>query len=174
MEPVFRSPTIKKLGTAARDALVAIAAFPRGVEECKLDSVFPGIVGVGEAVDVLRRFSLVYRRDGFVKMLSPFRFYFVMSALEPAQFSEVIRWGPDCHPEKPCTSFSFHLSCGHMAMLLEGLPVYTSGKPTSGPSRVTQRPETSPREKWVRRFRIMKRSEYNGSDSPWLIPLIIL
>ena len=69
VEPVFRSLAIQQLGTVARDALVEIAAFPRGVEECRLESVFPGIVGVGEAVDKLCRFSLIYRRDGFVKML---------------------------------------------------------------------------------------------------------
>jgi len=100
LEPSLRSPTIQNLGTAAQDVLNAIAAFPLGVKESKIRSVFPCITGVGAVVDVLCRFSLVYRQDGFVKMLSPFRFYFLDSMLKPAQHVEVIRWGPDCHPTK--------------------------------------------------------------------------
>ena len=103
VEPVFRSPTIQKLGAAARGTLAEIAAFPGGVEECKLEGAFPGIVGIGEAVDVLCKFSLMYRQDGFVKMLSPFRFYFAMS-LKPADHVEVIRWDADCRPAKGCMS----------------------------------------------------------------------
>ena len=112
VEPVFRSPTIQKLGTSARDALVAIAAFPSGVEECRLERMFPRIAGVVEVVDVLCKFSLIYRQDGHVKMLSPFRFYFVVSMLEPAQCTEVIRWDADCHPCKARTSFSLLLCDG--------------------------------------------------------------
>jgi hypothetical protein len=106
VERSFHSPTIRSLGHAARNALVAIAAFPRGVEETQLESVAPGMTGAGEAVDVLCKFSLVYRQDGSVKMLSPFRFYFLELALEPVQHAEVIRWDDaNCSAAKACLSF---------------------------------------------------------------------
>jgi hypothetical protein len=110
IEQSFHSPTIQSLGDAARDALVAIAAFPCGVSETQLESVVPGMTGVGEAVDVLCKFSLVYRQDGFVKMLSPFRFYFLELALEPVQHVEVIRWDDaNCSAAKACLSFPLHM-----------------------------------------------------------------
>ena len=110
MEPSFRSPAIQILGATAKDMLQAMAAFPCGVEECKLEIVFPGITGVGVAVDVLCKFSLLYRQDGFVKMLSPFRFYFLDSMLKPAQHVEIIRWdAANCNAAKACMSLSFHL-----------------------------------------------------------------
>ena len=87
MELSLRSPAIQTLGTTAQDVLKAIAAFPRGIEECRLGEMLSSITGVEVAVDVLCRFSLIYRQDGFVKMLSPFRLYF----LEPACDVEVIR-----------------------------------------------------------------------------------
>ena len=111
VELSFSSPTIQKLGVAARDTLGAIAAFPCGVEECRLERTFPNITGIGVAVDVLCRFSLIYRQDGFVKMLSPFRFYFLDSMLEPAHHVESIHWDDaDCAHAKACTSLSPHLS----------------------------------------------------------------
>ena len=94
----FRSPTIQKLGTTARGVLEGIAAYPGGVEERRLERTFPGIAAVGVAVDVLCRFSLIYRQDGFVKMLSPFRFFFLESALTLVNHAEVIRWDADCNP----------------------------------------------------------------------------
>ena len=105
VEQSFRLPTIQNLGSTARYALGAIAAFPSGVEECRLERMFPRITGIGVAVDVLCRFSLLYRQDGFVRMLSPFRFYFLDSALAAAQHEELIRWDPaDCRAAKACTS----------------------------------------------------------------------
>ena len=89
------SPTIQHLGTAARDVLEGIAAYPNGVEERRLGNIFPSITGVGATVDVLCKFFLIYRQDGFVKMLSPFRFCFLDSALLPTNHVEVIRWGVD-------------------------------------------------------------------------------
>ena len=102
----LHSPTVQSLGTTAQDVLNAIAAFPLGVKEDKLR-----IAGVGAVVDILCQFSLVYRQDRFVKMLSPFRFYFLDSMLKLAQHPEVIRRGPDCNPAQACTSLSFHLFC---------------------------------------------------------------
>ena len=110
LEPSFRSPTIQNLGTAAREALKAIAAFPRGVEESKLESDIPGIIGIRVVVDVLCKFSLLYRQDGFVKMLSPFRFYFLDFTLERTQRVGVDRCDPTvCDPAEACTSLSFYL-----------------------------------------------------------------
>ena len=77
IESVLRTPTIRELGATARKTLKAIAAFPGGVKEAKLEIMCPGISGVWEAVNALCKFSLMYREDGFVKMLSPFRLYFV-------------------------------------------------------------------------------------------------
>jgi hypothetical protein len=99
LELSLRSPTIRGLGTTARDALNALAAFPLGVEEGKLGGIFR-ITGVGAVFDTLCRFSLVYRQDGFMKMLSPFRSYFLDSMAKLTQHGEVIRWGPDCHPAR--------------------------------------------------------------------------
>jgi hypothetical protein len=122
VEPSFHSPTIRSLGDTARNALLAIASFPSGVEECRLESISPGI---GEAVDVLCKFSLVYRESGFVKMLWPFRFYFLESALELAQHVEVIHWDAgNCSASKSCLSFSFHLFYDRGLILLK-CPLYT-------------------------------------------------
>jgi hypothetical protein len=139
LELSLRSPTIQNLGTTARDALSGLAAFPLGVEEGKLGSIFPNITGVEAAVDVLCRFSLTYRQDGFVKMLAPFRFYFLDSMVELTQHMEVIHWGPDCAPAQACTSLSFHFFCDHKVTAFEGLPIYTAGPPKRKPPRKTKR-----------------------------------
>jgi len=113
MEPLLLSPTIQDLGTAAPDILGAIAAFPGGIEERRLRSTFAGATGVEVALEVLCKFSLIYRQDGLVKMLSPFQFYFLECMLEPAQHVEVIRCDVDnCHTAKACTSLFLHLFYG--------------------------------------------------------------
>ena len=86
VEPSLRSPTIQDLGTAVRDALEAIAVLPGGVRESALDRMFPEIVGVGKVVAVLCDLSLLYRKDGFLNMLSPFRFYFLES-MQPVVYT---------------------------------------------------------------------------------------
>jgi len=106
MELSFRSPTIQNLGTAARDVLGAVAAFPEGIGEHRLRNTFAGTTEVGVAVEVLCKFSLIYRQDGFVKMLSPFRLYFLESALTLAQHVEVFPLDSRCTPARGCTSFS--------------------------------------------------------------------
>ena len=80
IESILLTPTIQVLGITARKTLESIALFPEEVKESKLECTFPKVRGVGEAVDALCKFSLLYRQDGFVKMLSPFRFYFAESA----------------------------------------------------------------------------------------------
>ena len=104
IEPVFHSPRIKELGTMARDVLGAVASFQSGIREHQLEGIFHGTGGVREVVDVLCRFSLVCRRDGVLRMLSPLQFYFLKSMLVYAETEEVIKWGPDCMPAKACTS----------------------------------------------------------------------
>ena len=76
VESILRTPTIQELGITARETLEAVADVQGGVKEIYLLTSFPEINGVGEAVDALCKFSLMYRQDGFVKMLAPFRLYF--------------------------------------------------------------------------------------------------
>jgi hypothetical protein len=145
LELSLRSPTIQGLGTTAQDALNALAAFPLGVEEGRLGGIFPCITGVGAVFDTLCRFSLVYRQDGFMKMLSPFRSYFLDSMVKLTQHEEVIRWGPDCHPARGGTPFSFHLFCDHSVMAFEVPPIYAIGiaRSTGKHPRATE-PATHP------------------------------
>ena len=118
MEPLLLSPTIQDLGTTAPDVLRAIAAFPRGIEERRLQSTLTSTTGVEVALDVLCNLSLIYRQDGLVKMLSPFQFYFLESMLEPAQHVEVIRCDADnCNAAKGCMSHLFHLFYGFRVTL---------------------------------------------------------
>jgi len=161
LELSLRSPTIKNLGTSAQDTLNAMAAFPPGIEEGRLGRNFPYITGIEVAVEVLCRFSLIYRQDGFVKMLSPFRSYFLDSMVVPAQYEEVIRWGPDCSPAKACTSFSFHLLCDHRVMAFQGLPIYTAGPPQQQPSRTTELATSLLNVKWGRKLRPKRREHCN-------------
>jgi len=86
VESSLHSPSIQGLGATVRDALEAIAVFSGGVKENRLNSMFPGISGIGDAVAVLCKFSLLYRKDGFVKMLSPFRFHFLES-IQPVVYA---------------------------------------------------------------------------------------
>ncbi|KAF9791987.1 hypothetical protein BJ322DRAFT_6579 [Thelephora terrestris] len=48
VEPVFRSPKIKELGTKARDVLEAIASFRFGIGEHQLEGIFHGTGGVSQ------------------------------------------------------------------------------------------------------------------------------
>ena len=84
IESVLLTPTIQELGSVVRETLEAIAAFPDDAKEVKLESTFPRIDRVGEAVNALCKFSLMYREDGFVKMLAPFRLYFLEFPQTPA------------------------------------------------------------------------------------------
>jgi len=117
VEPLFRSPTIQHLGTTARDALEAIAAFPRGLEERR---VLPSRTGAEAAIDVLCQFSLIYREGGLVKMFSPLRFYFLDSMMEPAKDVEIIHWdATECIEAKGCTSLSLYLERGRRVTFLK-------------------------------------------------------
>ena len=86
IESALRTPTIQELGPTAQEALKAIATFhfQGDVKEIQLSTLFPWIDGIGETVDALCKFSLMYRQDGFVKMFSPFRLYFQDSMQTPS------------------------------------------------------------------------------------------
>ena len=79
VKSTLATPAIQAHGMTTLVALAALAALPSGVRERKLESMFPEITGIGDAIDALCEFSLVYRQDGFFKMLSPFRLYFQAS-----------------------------------------------------------------------------------------------
>ena len=143
VEISFRSPTIQNLGTTARGVLVGIAAFPNGIGEGRLESTLPSITEVGAAVDVLCKFSLLYRQDGHVKMLSPLRSYFLDSAFSSPQHPETIPWDASCNPAKACMFFSFHLFCCRGVTDFVGPPVYTAGPPKCKPPKMTK-PSTLP------------------------------
>ena len=131
IEPVFRSPRIKELGTSARDVLGAIASFRSGIGEHQLEGIFHGIGGVRAVVDELCRFSLVHRKDGVLTMLSPLKFYFLESMIVHAETGEVIRWGPDCMAAPGGMSFWLDLFLGYRVTIpsFEVLPVFTQGPP---------------------------------------------
>jgi len=81
IQSVLAAPTIQQLGPAAQDTLEAIAAYPDGVAEIRLGRILSDIGGIGDVLDVLSRFFLVERYDGFVRMLSPFRLHSLRQAL---------------------------------------------------------------------------------------------
>ena len=125
IKSILDAPTIQELGTTALETLEAIAAFPNGVKESKLEMMFPTIAGIGEATDELCKFSLIYREDGFIKMLSPFRIYFLEAmVLSPGGIThdfapktiQYLRHGV----VNPGLSFSFHRRCGYGLTVLEG------------------------------------------------------
>ena len=127
IKSILDTPTIQELGTTALETLEAIAAYPNGVKESKLEVMFPTISGIGEATDELCKFSLIYRRDGFIKMLSPFRIYFLEaillrpgsdSAAGDIQYTrDVVNFG---------LPFSFHRRCGYGITVLEGPSIGTN------------------------------------------------
>ena len=130
VEPALQSPTIKRLGSRARDVLKEIAASTSGIKEYELER---NKAGTGEVVDVLCKFSLVYRQDGFVKMLFPFRSYFVELTLVPQKTEEIIYRGPTT---KPCVSFSL----SHGVTPFDGFLVDVTRHSGGGPPRPTPRP----------------------------------
>jgi len=173
VEPSFRSPTIQNLGTAARETLKAIAAFPRGVEECGLKSTIPNITGVVVVVDMLCKFSLLYRQDGFVKMLSPFRFYFLDLTLGPTQRVKVTcRDDGICNTAKACTFLPLHLCHTWKVTLCEDQPIFTRGR--IPPPTTPRRGAPLARANWIRKFQSMRSSECDGSDWLWTTPLTVL
>ena len=69
------SPAFVNLGPDARSILEVIAFFPLGVDERKLEWVFPVVPDRQKIIDGLCVLSLTYRTSGFVTMLAPLRDY---------------------------------------------------------------------------------------------------
>ena len=153
--------------------------------QLRSETTFPRITGTGATVDILCKFFLIYRQDGSVKMFSPFRLYFLESAVVPAQRVEVIRWGLDYSPA-PARTFLHHVSCGRRVTLFEAPPIFTRGPyPSSTTTPRTTSHQKTPyptiphhrgtsRKEWTRKFRSVMRSKYNNSDTFLSGSLILL
>ncbi|KAG1841412.1 hypothetical protein DFJ58DRAFT_856618 [Suillus subalutaceus] len=75
MQLSLSSPSIQKLGEEVWHALAIIAFLPQGLNEALSKRILPSTLQIDTICDVLWRHSLVYRQDGFVKMLAPIRHY---------------------------------------------------------------------------------------------------
>ena len=75
IEVSLDSPTFKELGPQAREVLGVVAFFPQGIDEKKLDWLFPDTLDRENIVDALCMLSLTSRYKGFVTMLAPLREY---------------------------------------------------------------------------------------------------
>ena len=75
IEVSLDSPTFKELGPQAREVLGVVAFLPQGINERKLDWLFPDILDRKNIVDTFWTLSLVSRYKGFITMLAPLREY---------------------------------------------------------------------------------------------------
>jgi len=81
IEVTLDSPTFRELGPQAREVLGVVAFFPQGIDEKKLNWLFPDISDRENIVDAFCMLSLTSHYKGFVTMLAPLREY-----LRPADF----------------------------------------------------------------------------------------
>ena len=75
IELSLASPTFHNLGPEAHEVLGVIAFFPQGIDQNKLDWLFPTISNISDMFDKFRILSLTTQSGGFVTMLAPIRDY---------------------------------------------------------------------------------------------------
>jgi tetratricopeptide (TPR) repeat protein len=75
IELSLTSPTFRSLSSDARDLLAVVAFFPQGIDQKKLDWLFPTISNRKNLFNLFHVLSLTYRNNGFVTMLPPIRDY---------------------------------------------------------------------------------------------------
>ncbi|KAG1791231.1 uncharacterized protein HD556DRAFT_1486695 [Suillus plorans] len=75
MQLSLDSPSIQGLGEDGRRTLAMIAFLPQGLNDNLAGDLLPSLQEVDTICDVLRRQSLVYHQDNFIKVLAPIRHY---------------------------------------------------------------------------------------------------